>query len=302
MRELLAPTLPSACYRVRCRVARVAFPSLPFFLPSPALRWGDVPPWTSLASLVYRGCPHCTRELYADSNDVYHSVCPACLALDDSRIASSDEAPGLPSLQHFFYRPFHVLVRDSGEQKGREDDGQRSGGGEGEEGVWLTVHHAVASRLFANLPASMWAEGAPSLSSLTAAAPSAISPVPVRRRRSKRLRAAADSAEVDVEDEALVGAMAETNAAEEVEAFCRGPADEAVTRRFCDHPRCQWMGLLCSLMAANKDEEGEGSKGRESMDCGQEWTMWVDVRVEVDDNEEMENRRVALLGCSMRPV
>ena len=308
--RLLSSSLESGCYRLRCRVWRVVFPSLPFWAPAPGMTWAALPPWASLASLVYRGCPHCGRELHADRNGAFHSTCDGCLALDDSEIVASDEAPRQGSLHSHYYRPFHVLVRgcERDEDGGMDDGSQRSAGNDGEGGVWLTVHHAVACRFFANLPASIWVEEAPSPPPAAQPLPPVL-PAPVERRRSKRLRAAPDGTDSEVDGEALDGAMAEADAAGDVAPFCQGWAEEPIARRFCEHPRCQWMGLLCSLLAADDEDEAGEMEGRGrgnwkgsvvGVGSGVEWTMWVDVRLDVDDNDEMENRRIALRDCSMR--
>ena len=295
VRDLLSPTLPSACYRVRCRIHRVRFPSLPFFSPSPALAVGDIPPWSSLTSLVYRGCPHCTRELHEDRNGVYSSVCQGCLALDDSRIHSSDEVVVRGGREGWFYRPFHILVRDDG--VGGDDEGSVSGNDGAKDGVWLTVHHAVAIRLFANLPASIWVEEPLHTPLEESQAPATEEGGGGRgegeggRRRSKRLRTTVQPKPLPEEDSAMTEEMAEVNSAgEKAQAFCKGRVDEAVLSRFCLHSRCQWMALLCSAVSG---EVGEGGGG---LTC--DWSMFLDVRLNVDDNEEMESRRIALLGCS----
>ena len=292
--ELLSSTLTSQCYRVRCRVSRIAFPSLPFFAPFAGLRVGDVPPLRTMASLVYRGCPHCSRELHADRNGVFRSVCPACVAHDESRVANSDEAV---VSANFFYRPFHVFLRDDdgdGEDKEDDDGSQQQGG------VWLSVHHAVALRLFANLPASLWAEPSPP------AAPA----LSGTQRRSKRRRSGT-RLQVDEGQRALdEAAEAEAEAADDGEALgalCCGRSEaEPLLAGMCFHPRCQWLSLLCALVAGG-ERDGTGTEEWEEADnsgkvygasaqC--EVTLFVEARLDMDDNDEMQGRRLALVGCS----
>ena len=298
--QLLSPLLTSSSYRLRCRIHRLAFPSLPFFCPSPSLRMCEVPPISSLTSLVYRGCPHCSRELHADSSGVFRSVCGACVALDESRMMASDEATLHPTTAgHFFYRPFHALVKDSSsESEDRDEEATEGEASAGGGGVWLSISHAVTCRLLANLPASLWAESAKRGADSTEGGEAASMGVEEGgRRRSKRLRCSARNerlADADGADEdEVTQAKAEATSAEDEDVLCAGRAeDERVLDRLCWHPRCQWLSLLCALVS--EEEEGDG--------CGDfpcELTLFIDVQLSVDDNDEVESRRISVVGCSL---
>ena len=284
--SLLSPSLPSALYRVAGFVTRVLFPSLPFFCPHPFLAVSVCPPLSSLSSLVYRGCPHCLRELHPDASGIHRSVCEACTALDDSRVGRSDEIA--QDMTHFFYRPFLIRVTGGEEEGEREEDGRPEGEHERDGGVWLTVHHAVALRLLANLPASLWVEERP-LRHRPAAA----------TRKSKRTRRSR-GAEKEMPADEVVEEEEQDEAEAAVPFPCLGgqavaedesDRDPLVLGGVCFHPRCMWLSLLCSLVSA------AGGDALQTVGCP--LTLFVDVRVAVDDNDEVESRRLQLVGIQL---